>query len=164
MTGPFDPPAESREADDHGPELDQSEPVTTQSLQVVTLPRGEDPTGTVDVFAPPAHPADEGEQFLDEPADWAWVEEWRAGGEPVPWGPGMAVAGFTLILVASAVYVLSAGLSDRPLLGIAVNVLVAAGLGPALWLSRTLPVLRWISGGAVVGVLAAWLCALVFLA
>lgn len=103
-------------------------------------------------------------QFQDNPADWAWVEEWRAGGEPVPWGPGLALSGFTLVLVASAVYVLSSGLADRPLLAIAVNVLVAAGLGPALWLSRNLPVLRWIAGGAVVGLLAAWLCVLVFVA
>ena len=101
--------------------------------------------------------------FLDDEGDWAWVEEWRESGEPVPWGPGLTVAGFTLILVASAVYVLSSGLSDRPIVGIAVNLLVAAGLGPALWLSRGLPVLRWIAAGAVAGVLAAWLCVLVFL-
>ena len=100
---------------------------------------------------------------LDAPRDWAWVEEWREGQEPVPWGPGLALSGFTLILVASAVYVLSSGLFDRPIVMIAVNLLVAAGLGPALWLSRSLPVLRWIAGGAVAGVLAAWLCVFVFL-
>lgn len=95
--------------------------------------------------------------------DWAWVEEWREGGEPVPWGPGLTLSGFTLILVASAVYVLSSGLAGRPIVAIAVNLLVAAGLGPALWLSRSLPVLRWIAGGAVAGVLSAWLCVFVFL-
>ncbi len=95
--------------------------------------------------------------------DWAWVEEWREGGEPVPWGPGLTLSGFILILVASAVYVLSTGLSDRPIVAIAVNLLVAAGLGPALWLSRSLPVLRWIAGGAAAGVLSAWFCVLVFL-
>jgi hypothetical protein len=100
---------------------------------------------------------------LEAPRDWAWVEEWREGHEPVPWGPGLALSGFTLILVASAVYVLSSGLFDRPIVMIAVNLLVAAGLGPALWLSRGLPVLRWIAGGAVAGVLTAWLCVLVFL-
>jgi len=98
-----------------------------------------------------------------DPADWAWVEEWRLGGEPVPWGPGLALAGFTAILVATAVYVLSAGLADRPVVDIAVNVLVAGGLAPALWLSRGLPVVRWIAGGAVVGVLGAWLAVLIFL-
>jgi len=32
-----------------------------------------------------------------------------------------------------------------------------------LWLSRGLPVVRWIAGGAVVGVLGAWLAVLIFL-
>ena len=120
--------------------------------------------GTVDpavVAVFPVVPDDE--DYLDERADWAWVEEWRAGREPVPWGPGLALAGFALFLVASAVYVLSSGLADRPILAIGVNVLVAAGLGPALWLSRSLPVLRWIAGGAAIGVIGAWLAALVFL-
>ena len=95
--------------------------------------------------------------------DWAWVEEWRAGREPVPWGPGLGIAGFTLLLVATAVFVLASGLADRPLLAIIVNVAVAAGLCPALWLSRALPVLRWIAGGAAAGVVVAWLCVLIFL-
>lgn len=98
-----------------------------------------------------------------EPRDWAWVEEWREGREPMPWGPGLAIAGFTAFLVASAVYVLSTGLSSRPLVAIGVNVVVVAGLCPALWLSRGLPVLRWIAGGAAAGVLVAWLSVLVFL-
>lgn len=107
----------------------------------------------------------EGEDPADEePRDWAWVEEWREGGEPMPWGPGLAIAAFTAFLVASAVYVLSSGLSTKPLVAIGVNVVVVAGLCPALWLSRGLPVLRWIAGGAAAGVLAAWLCVLVFLA
>ena len=97
-----------------------------------------------------------------EATDWAWVEEWRATGEPVPWGPGLALAGFIAALVACAVYVLSDGLADRPLLAIAVNVVVAGGLAPALWLSRKLPVLRWVAGGAVIGVLAAWIAVLIF--
>ncbi len=111
----------------------------------------------------PWHLESDGELPEPEPRDWAWVEEWRADAEPVPWGPGVAVAGFVLVLVASAVYVLSAGLADHVILDIGVNILVAAGLGPALWLSRGLPVLRWIAAGAVVGVLAAWLSVLIFL-
>lgn len=104
------------------------------------------------------------DQFTDaEPSDWVWVEEWRRGAEPVPWGPGLALAGFITFLVASAIYVLSDGLSDRPIVAIGVNVVVAGGLGPALWLSRGLPVLRWIAAGAVVGLLAAWLSVLIFL-
>lgn len=104
------------------------------------------------------------EQFLtDEASDWAWVEEWRDGGEPIPWGPGLALSGFTGALVASAIYVLSAGLADHPIVAIGVNVLVAGGLAPALWLSRSLPVVRWIAGGAAFGVLLAWLSVLLFL-
>lgn len=107
---------------------------------------------------------DEDDEYPD-PAirDWAWVEEWREGGEPVPWGPGLALAAFALFLVASAVYVLSSGLSDHPILAIGINIIVAGGLGPALWLSRGLPVLRWISGGAAVGVVVGWVAVLIFL-
>lgn len=76
----------------------------------------------------------------------------------------MALAGFTAVLVGTAVYVLSAGLVDQPLMNVGVNVLVAGGLAPALWLSRQLPVLRWIAAGAVAGVLSAWLSAFIFLA
>jgi hypothetical protein len=122
------------------------------------------------VQGPPAGAADQDldqrqddDPFEAEARDWAWVEEWREGREPVPWGPGLAIAAFTAFLVASAVYVLSSGLSNKPLVAIGVNVVVVAGLCPALWLSRGLPVLRWIAAGAAAGVLAAWLCVLVFL-
>ena len=104
------------------------------------------------------------DQFESDQRDWAWVEEWREGGEPMPWGPGLAIAAFTGFLVASAVYVLCSGLSARPLVAIGVNIVVVAGLCPALWLSRGLPVLRWIAGGAAAGVLLAWISVLVFLA
>lgn len=96
-------------------------------------------------------------------SDWAWVEEWRLSGEPVPWGPGLAVAAFCALVVGIAVWVLTAGLADMPLLSLGANVLVALGLAPALWLSRSLPVLRWIAGGGAAGVVIAWLAALVVL-
>lgn len=144
--------------------VDEQTPVDDGGKSERSIP---DPDGIPDDLDPgpddgwidPAESQFEGE----EPRDWAWVEEWRAGGEPVPWGPGLTVAGFALFVVASAVYVLSSGLSDRPLLAIGVNLVVAGGLGPALWLSRGLPVLRWIAGGAVIGVLAAWASVLIFL-
>jgi len=123
-------------------------------------------TGAVRTSKSEAHSLDYGEEESrpDQAADWAWVEEWRASGEPVPWGPGLALAGFTAVLVGTAVYVLSAGLVDQPLMNVGVNVLVAGGLAPALWLSRELPVLRWIAAGTVAGVLSAWLSAFIFLA
>ncbi len=136
-------------------------PVTPDAAETMSGPTRVDADADADVGAGPDV---DGESGLNEPSDWDWVEEWREEDEPVPWGPGLTVAGFALILVASAVYVLSSGLSDRPIVAIAVNLLVAGGLGPALWLSRGLPVLRWIAGGSVAGVLAAWLCALVLLA
>ena len=92
--------------------------------------------------------------------DWKWVEQWRAGGEPTPWGPGLALAGFAALLIGAAVYVIGYGLSDRPVLAVAANVIVAAGLAPALWMSRALPVLRWIALGSAVGTVIAWLCLL----
>jgi len=93
--------------------------------------------------------------------DWAWVEEWRESGEPPAWAPGVAVAVFTGLVVGMAVLVLSKGLASMPWLAVSSNVLVALGLAPALWLSRHLPVLRWISAGAAAGVLIAWIGALI---
>lgn len=113
-------------------------------------------------------PAEAGPPMADviepDPADWAWVEEWRAGGERVPWGPGLTVAAFVALVVGSAVFVLSAGLAENPLIAIVVNLVVAGGITPAVWLARDLPVLRWVAGGAAIGVLCAWLGALIFLA
>ena len=111
----------------------------------------------------PAGPVSAGaESDQQEARDWPWVEEWRAGGERTPWAPGVTVATFFAILIGAAVFVLCAGLADRPVVDVAVNVIVAGGLAPAVWLSRGLPVLRWFALGAVVGAVAAWLAALVF--
>lgn len=60
-------------------------------------------------------------------------------------------------------WVLSAGLSDRPIVAVLVNLLVAAGLAPAMWLSRGLPVLRWIAAGAAAGIVAGWISAILML-
>ena len=40
---------------------------------------------------------------------------------------------------------------------------VAGGLAPAIWLSRKLPVLRWIAAGATIGVVAGWMTAVLLL-
>ncbi len=97
------------------------------------------------------------------PRDWPWVEQWRVGAERTPWAPGVTVAVFFALLIGAAVFVLCSGLADRPVVDVAVNVLVAGGLAPAVWLSRGLPVLRWFALGAAVGMVAAWMGALVFL-
>lgn len=95
-----------------------------------------------------------------EHRDWAWVEEWREGQEPTPWAPGLAVAAFATLIVGIAVVVLSDGLSSNAVVAVLVNLLVAAGLIPAIWLSRELPVLRWIGLGAAVGVVGGWIVAI----
>jgi len=98
-----------------------------------------------------------------EREDWAWVREWRDGGEPTPWSTGVVLAVFAALLTGVAVWVLSAGLSDRPIVAVLVNLLVAAGLAPAIWLSRGLPVLRWIAAGAAVGIVVGWTSAVLML-
>jgi hypothetical protein len=100
---------------------------------------------------------------LPEREDWAWVQEWRAGAEPAPWATGLTLTLFSALIVGVAVWVLSAGLADRPVVAVAVNLLVAGGLAPAMWLSRELPVLRWIGAGALIGVVVGWACALLML-
>lgn len=98
-----------------------------------------------------------------EPQDWAWVAEWRESAEPTPWATGLPLAAFAAVLAGVAIWVLSAGLADRPVLAVALNLLVAGGLLPAMWLSRNLPVLRWFAAGAAVGVVGGWVAALTML-
>ncbi len=95
--------------------------------------------------------------------DWAWVQEWRAGNEPTPWATGLVLTVFAALVVGVAVWVLAAGLSDRPVVAVLVNLLVAGGLAPAIWLSRGLPVLRWIGAGAAAGIVIGWIAAVLML-
>lgn len=107
--------------------------------------------------------ADYQDEYDDRTAigrDWAWIEEWRAGGEPTPWGPGLAISAVTAAVVAVAVMVIRQGLADKPLIALFANLVVVAGLSPALWLSRGLPVLRWVSLGGAVGIVGAWIAVL----
>ena len=101
---------------------------------------------------------DDGDE--SEVQEWAWVAEWRESGEPVPWVTGLPLAAFAAVLAGVAIWVLSAGLADRPILAVALNLLVAGGLVPAMWLSRNLPVLRWFAAGAAVGDVGGWVAAL----
>lgn len=95
-------------------------------------------------------------------ADWRWVEEWRRGGEPTPWGPGLALAGFAGLIIGCAVYVITTGLAANAWLAVGANVVVGVGLSPALWMSRGLPVLRWIALGGALGTVVAWISLLFF--
>lgn len=75
-----------------------------------------------------------------------------AAGEPTPWGTGLALA----VLVAGLVMVANLGLSLPMVaglgpLGVVVDVAVIAGIAPALWLNRRVPVWRWASYGTFAG-------------
>ena len=124
---------------------------------VVTAP-AHDPAADLDPAA--GEPGDGDEDGAVEHRDWVWVEEWRAGGESTPWAAGVALAAFAALLVGIAVVVLSTGLAANPIVAVLINLLVAAGLVPAIWLSRDLPVLRWIGLGAAVGVVVGWISAI----
>ncbi|MTD16979.1 DUF2537 domain-containing protein [Nakamurella sp. YIM 132087] len=99
-----------------------------------------------------------------DPEDWRWVREIRSSGEPTPWAPGVALLLFSALLVGVAIFVLSSGLADVPLMAVLINLVVAGGLAPAVWLTRTLPVLRWVAGGVALGIVVGWFAALIFLA
>jgi hypothetical protein len=125
---------------------------------VVPWPGATDDVPIADPGSHPAHAAETAER-----ADWAWVEEWRAGNEPTPWATGLVLTVFSALVVGVAVWVLAAGLADRPVVAVLVNLLVAGGLAPAIWLSRGLPVLRWMGAGAAAGIVIGWIAALLML-
>lgn len=128
---------------------------------VLPFPRRADATVSTDAESPSGEDDDgTADDTPGDHRDWAWVEEWRDGREPTPWAPGLAVAAFAMLVVGIAIVVLSDGLSGNPVVAVLVNLLVAAGLVPAIWLSRELPVLRWIGLGAAVGVVAGWITAI----
>ncbi|OBF18734.1 hypothetical protein A5725_01755 [Mycobacterium kubicae] len=81
--------------------------------------------------------------------------------ESVPWGTGLAVAGFVAAITGASVVVLSLSLIRvHPLLAIGLNILAAGGLAPTLWGWRYTPVLRWFVLGAAVGVAGGWVTVL----
>jgi hypothetical protein len=82
-------------------------------------------------------------------------------GEPTPWATGLAlsvlVAGLVMLTNLALATPMVAGLGG---LGLVIDVLVALGLVPALWLNRHVPTWRW----AVYGTLAGMVLALPVLA
>jgi Protein of unknown function (DUF2537) len=85
-------------------------------------------------------------------------------GEPTPWWTGLTVSGAVAVIVGIALLRLSQGLepNGRGVVALA-NLLVAAGLTPSIWLSRTAPTWRWIAYGAAAGILLTWLALLLSL-
>lgn len=79
-------------------------------------------------------------------------------GEPAPWLTGLTVAGFIFVLVLFAVLTLAITLNaTNPLLAVASNVVVSAGLLPSVWLVRQTPIWRWIALGVAGAIAIAWL-------
>ncbi|MGX7825512.1 DUF2537 domain-containing protein [Actinokineospora sp. 24-640] len=77
--------------------------------------------------------------------------------EPTPWGTGLLVSAFALVLVVFAVVTLASTLNETsPLLALGANVVVTAGLLPSVWLTRAVPVWRWVAFGVVAGIFAGW--------
>lgn len=85
-----------------------------------------------------------------------------AFGEPTPWATGLTlaalVAGLVLLLNLTLALPMVAGLG---LVGLLIDLVVVAGLVPALWLNRRVPTWRWAVWGAFAGMGAAVLPLLV---
>jgi hypothetical protein len=81
--------------------------------------------------------------------------------DETPWGTGLTVAGFVAAVTATAIVVLSIGLTRvHPLLAVGLNLVAVGGLAPTVWGWRKLPVWRWFVLGLGVGVAGGWLALL----
>lgn len=77
--------------------------------------------------------------------------------DATPWGTGLTVAAFVAAVVATAIVVLSLGMTRvSPLVSIGLNLVAVGGLAPTLWDWRKIPVRRWFVLGAAVGVAVGW--------
>ncbi|MGE2734997.1 DUF2537 domain-containing protein [Mycolicibacterium vaccae] len=82
-------------------------------------------------------------------------------GSSTPWGTGLTVAAFVAAIIATAIIVLSLGLTRvHPLLAVGLNLVAVGGLAPTVWGWRRLPVWRWFVLGAAVGVAGGWIALL----
>jgi Protein of unknown function (DUF2537) len=81
--------------------------------------------------------------------------------DETPWGTGLTVAGFVAAVTATAIVVLSIGLTRvHPLLAVGLNLVAVGGLAPTVWGWRRLPVWRWFVLGLGVGGAGGWLALL----
>jgi hypothetical protein len=105
-------------------------------------------TGEAIVVEPPKTQVSQVEAASGEPTP----------GEPTPWLPGLTVSAFVFVLILVAVLTLAVTLgATNPLLAIASNVVVTAGLLPSVWLIRHTPIWRWIGYGIAAGIAIGWL-------
>ncbi|RLK59672.1 DUF2537 domain-containing protein [Actinokineospora cianjurensis] len=102
-------------------------------------------SGEVSTVQPP--------EVIDAPAP-----EETAVAEPTPWGVGLLVAAFTGALVLFSVITLALTLKEtNPLLAVASNLVISAGLLPSVWLARKVPTWRWVAVGVAAGIVLGWL-------
>lgn len=106
-----------------------------------------DPTATDPALTDPAGPDPApAESAAGEPA-----------AEPTPWATGLLVAAFAFTLVVFAVGTLAATLNENStLLAVGAHVVVTGGLLPSVWLTRTVPIWRWVAYGVAGGIAAGW--------
>lgn len=77
--------------------------------------------------------------------------------EPTPWATGLTITAAFAIVVAIADITLSRAFAEAfGLLWLPANLLVGAGIAPALWLVRHTPFWRWPAYGVVAGMVIAW--------
>jgi hypothetical protein len=79
--------------------------------------------------------------------------------EPTPWLTGLALTGFTMMLVLFAVVSLATGLSrteGRSWLAIGSHMVVTVGLLPSVLLARRVPIWRWVAFGVAGGIAVGW--------
>jgi hypothetical protein len=81
--------------------------------------------------------------------------------DSTPWATGLTVAAFVAAVTATAIVVLSLGLTRvQPLVAVGLNMVAVGGLAPTVWGWRKRPVWRWFVLGSGVGVAGAWLALL----
>lgn len=84
-----------------------------------------------------------------------------AAAEPTPWGTGLLSATIIAAIVVVALVIITTGLAEvSPLLAVVVNLAVAAGLAPSIWLGRSMRFWRWIALGGTVGIVLSWVALL----
>nr|WP_245560137.1 DUF2537 domain-containing protein [Actinopolyspora halophila] len=80
-----------------------------------------------------------------------------SGEDDVPWFPGLTVAAMVAALTVIALVVVSLGLGEvSPLLAIVINLAVAGGFTPSIWLGRDVPTWRWPVLGLACGIVLSW--------
>ena len=98
-----------------------------------------------------------GEVALVDPAVVEEDAEPPRPAEPTPWATGLLVSAFAFTLVVFAIGTLASTLNENSaLLAVGANVVVTGGLLPSVWLTRSVPVWRWVAYGVAGGIAAGW--------